>query len=399
MDNNNFDMDATMIPDDFGIQSTEILSGDQYGDLVLGDIDELEDVKKEDDEPKDSPKEKPKAQPKKSKEDEQTELENALFESEVDEDGDVVPASKPKPKETQVEEEEESDDTFNKLSKNLFELGIFNKLEDEEDVVINTPEEFKERWVKELTVQSNSQIYNFLVDKHGEEGVELFNSIFVNGVDPKDYLSKYAEIQSLKEVDLTDESTQEQVYKSYYKRLGFADDKISKKIQKLKDYGELEEEATEAHEKLLELDEKELSAKRAQKEVEEQAKSQFKAHYAQTVNQILADKLKQREFDGIPLTDKIAKETYENLVVEKYKLPSGEKLTEFDKKILELRRPENYEMKVKLWLLLQNNLDLTKVKTKAVSDKTDKLFSNMVTKEKVTKRTNPTGSNNFSQFL
>lgn len=56
-------------------------------------------------------------------------------------------------------------------------------------------------------------------------------------------------------------------------------------------------------------------------------------------------------------------------------------------------------MKVKLWLLLQNNLDLTKVKTKAVSDKTDKLFSNMVTKEKVTKRTNPTGSNNFSQFL
>lgn len=396
MDNNNFDMDATMIPDDFGIQSTEILSGDQYGDLVLGDIDELEDVKNEP-EPK---KEPAKAQPKKSKEDEQTELENALFESEVDEDGDVVPASKPKPKpEGDQIEENEVDDTFNKLSKNLFELGIFNKLEDEEDVVINTPEEFKERWVKELTVQSNSQIYNFLVDKHGEEGVEVFNSIFVNGVAPKDYLSKYAEIQSLKEVDLTDESTQEQVYKTYYKRLGFADDKIAKKIQKLKDYGELEEEATDAHEKLLELDEKELSDKRAQKEAEEQAKSQFKAHYAQTVNQILADKLKQREFDGIPLTDKIAKETYENLVVEKYKLPTGEKLTEFDKKILELRRPENYEMKVKLWLLLQNNLDLTKVKTKAVSDKTDKLFSNMVNKEKVTKRTNPTGANNFSQFL
>lgn len=398
MDNNNFDMDATMIPDDFGIQSTEILSGDQYGDLVLGDIDELEDVKEGDDEPKNTPKEKPKAQPKKSKEDEQTELENALFESEVDEDGDVVPASKSKAKEAQAQEEE-TDDTFNKLSKNLFELGIFNKLEDEEDVVINTPEEFKERWVKELTVQSNSQIYNFLVDKHGEEGVELFNSIFVNGVDPKDYLSKYTELQSLREVDLTEESTQEQVYKAYYKRLGFADDKIAKKIQKLKDYGELEEEATEAHEKLLELDEKELSDKCAQKELEEQAKAQFKAHYAQTVNQILADKLKQREFDGIPLTDKIAKETYENLVVEKYKLPSGEKLTEFDKKILELRRPENYEMKVKLWLLLQNNLDLTKVKTKAVSDKTDKLFSNMVTKEKVVKRTNPVGGNNFAQFL
>ena len=55
-------------------------------------------------------------------------------------------------------------------------------------------------------------------------------------------------------------------------------------------------------------------------------------------------------------------------------------------------------MKVKLWLLLQNNLDLSKVKTKAVSEKTDKLFSNMVTKEKVQKRTNPLGGN-FAQFL
>lgn len=393
MNTNDFDMDASMIPDDFGIQSTEILTGDQYGDLVLGNIDELEDNK----EPE-APKEKPAPKKQKQAPEENIDIEDALFETEVDEDGDVVPASRPKEK-PQDNQEDNADDTFNKLSKNLFDLGIFNKLEDEEDITINTPEEFKERWVKELTVQSNSQIYNFLVDKHGEEGVELFNSIFVNGVDPKDYLSKYTELQSLKDVDLSDESMQEQIYKSYYKRLGFADDKISKKIQKLKDYGELEEEATDAHEKLLELDEKELSSKRAQKEAEEQAKSQFKAHYAQSVNQILAEKLKQREFDGIPVTDKIAKETYENLVVEKYKLPSGEKLTEFDKKILELRRPENYEMKVKLWLLLQNDLDLSKVKTKAVSDKTDKLFSNMVNKEKVTKRTNPGGASNFSQFL
>lgn len=393
MDNNNFDMDASMIPDDFGIQSTEVLSGNQYGDLVLGNIDSLETITEE--------KEKPAPKPKQEKpKEEEIDLESAILDSEVDEDGDVVPASKQKQKPEQNQTtDDDSDDTFNKLSKNLFDLGIFSKLDEDDDLTINTPEEFKERWVKELTVQSNSQIYNFLIDKHGEEGVELFNSIFVNGVDPKDYLSKYTELQSLKDLDLTEESTQEQVYKTYYKRLGFADDKIAKKIQKLKDYGELEEEAAEAHEKLLELDEKELSVKRAEKQAEEQAKAQFKAHYAQTVNQILSEKLKQREFDGIPLTDKIARETYENLVVEKYKLPTGEKLTEFDKKILELRKPENYEMKVKLWLLLQNNLDLSKVRTKAVSDKTEKLFSNMVSKEKVVKRTNPTGGNNFAQFL
>lgn len=396
MANDNFDMDASLIPDDFGIQSTEVLSGTQYGDFILGDSNEITLAKDEPTPPaKTTPTQTVKEEPSIKDED----IQSAILDTEVDEDGDVLPAnSKPSKKESLPDQDDDDDNTFNLLAKNLYELGIFNKLDDE-DEEINTPEDFKEQWIKQLTAQSNSQIYNFLTDKHGEEGVELFNSLFVNGVDPKEYLSKYTEIQSLENIDLTEESTQEQVYKTYYKKLGWAEDKISKKIQKLKDYGELEEEATDAHEKLLELEQKELSSKKAQKEAEEEAKQQFKVHYAQSVNQILSEKLKQREFDGIPLTEKIARETYENLVVEKYKLPTGEKLTEFDKKILELRKPENYEMKVKLWLLLQNNLDLSKVKTKAVSEKTDKLFSNMVTKEKVNKRTNPLGGNNFAQFL
>ena len=396
MANDNFDMDASLIPDDFGIQSTEVLNGDQYSDFVFGeDPSTITPITKNEDKPvkKETPK---KEEDVKITEDE---IANALLDSEIDEDGDVLPAnSKPSTKQSVSKEEVPTeDDTYSTLTKDLFELGIFSKLDDE-DVEIKTPEDFKDQWIKQLTAQSNAQIYNFLTDKHGEEGVELFNSIFVNGVDPKDYLSKYTELKSLSDIDLSEESVQEQVYKTYYKKLGWADDKISKKIQKLKDYGELEEEAMDAHEKLLELEEKELAAKRATKEAEEHAKQQFKVHYAQEVNRILSEKLKQREFDGIPLTEKIAKETYENLVIEKYKLPTGEKLTEFDKKILELKRPENYETKVKLWLLLQNNLDLSKVKIKAISEKTDKLFSNLTTKEKVTKRTNPQAGN-FSQFL
>lgn len=396
MANDNFDMDASLIPDDFGIQSTEVLNGDQYSDFVFGeDPSTITPITKDNDKLVKKEVSKKEESVKVTEE----EIANAFLDSEIDEDGDVLPAnSKPSVKQSVNKDEASTEDnTYNTLTKDLFELGIFSKLDDE-DVEIKTPEDFKDQWIKQLTAQSNAQIYNFLTDKHGEEGVELFNSIFVNGVDPKDYLSKYAELKSLSDIDLSEESVQEQVYKTYYRKLGWADDKISKKIQKLKDYGELEEEAADAHEKLLELEEKELESKRANKEAEEHAKQQFKVHYAQEVNRILSEKLKQREFDGIPLTEKIAKETYENLVVEKYKLPTGEKLTEFDKKILELKRPENYETKVKLWLLLQNNLDLSKVKVKAISEKTDKLFSNLTTKEKVIKRTNPQGGN-FSQFL
>ena len=88
----------------------------------------------------------------------------------------------------------------------------------------------------------------------------------------------------------------------------------------------------------------------------------------------MSDKLKEKEFDGIPLTDQIAREGFNFLTQEKYKLPTGETLTEFDKFILELKRPENHTLKVKLALLAMKKLDLSNIKIKERNDQVSKSF-------------------------
>ena len=63
------------------------------------------------------------------------------------------------------------------------------------------------------------------------------------------------------------------------------------------------------------------------------------------------DKVKEKEFDGIPINSNLANELQDFLLVDKWKTPSGETLTDFDRSILDLKRPENHELKVKVGLL------------------------------------------------
>ena len=100
------------------------------------------------------------------------------------------------------------------------------------------------------------------------------------------------------------------------------------------------------------------------------------------------DKLKTKEFDGIPLNPKLASEVQDFLLVDKYKTASGELLSDFDKMILDLKKPENHSTKVKLALLLkvlEKDPTLSTIQKTGVTKKTDTLFSEVarqVTKDK-----------------
>jgi hypothetical protein len=143
----------------------------------------------------------------------------------------------------------------------------------------------------------------------------------------------------------------------------------------LKDYGDLEDEAKTYQEVLLNK-EKEITADLELKKAEELKTARDKElANKKSYHKILAEKLKAQEIDGIPLTDKEAVETLDYLTEKKYKLASGELLSEFDKDLMELNKPENHELKVKLGLLLKKKLDLTTVKKTAVSKKSDQLFT------------------------
>jgi hypothetical protein len=125
-------------------------------------------------------------------------------------------------------------------------------------------------------------------------------------------------------------------------------------------------------------------------EVELQQKQAVRNQYINNVQQVLQDKLKSKEFDGIPINPKLASELQDFLLVDKYKTASGETLTDFDRTILELKRPENHATKVKVALLLkilEKDPTLSTIQKTGVTKKSNELFGEVarqVTKAKST---------------
>jgi hypothetical protein len=129
---------------------------------------------------------------------------------------------------------------------------------------------------------------------------------------------------------------------------------------------------------LVKKEAQKLQELEAKSERELQQKAAIKNQYINNVQSIIQDKLKTKEFDGIPLNPKIAGELQDFLLVDKYKTNSGETLTDFDRTILELKRPENHANKVKVALLLkilEKDPTLSTIQKTGVSKKSNQLFS------------------------
>jgi hypothetical protein len=123
------------------------------------------------------------------------------------------------------------------------------------------------------------------------------------------------------------------------------------------------------------------------------------------VQTILQDKVKAKEFDGIPINPKLATELQDFLLVDKWKTPSGETLTDFDRAILDLKKPENHSQKVKIGLLLkmlEKDPTLSTIQRTGVTKKSNELFGEVarqVTKAKTPGVTNGGSANSKSWFL
>jgi hypothetical protein len=114
-----------------------------------------------------------------------------------------------------------------------------------------------------------------------------------------------------------------------------------------------------------------------QKEVQLQQQQAIKQQYHQNVNNVLQEKIKAKEFDGIPINPKLAGELQDFLVTDKYKTNSGETLTDFDRTILELKRPENHATKVKLALIMkimEKDPTLSTIQKTGITKKSNELF-------------------------
>jgi hypothetical protein len=285
------------------------------------------------------------------------------------------------------EEGEDQVSQFTALSRDLFKLGVFSKDEDEEDVNISTPEEFLDRFNNEKKKGAVEMVQNF-IGQFGEDYQQAFEAIFVKGVDPKDYFGTYNNVASFAEMDLSQENNQVTVIKQALADQGFEPEDIDTEVERLKNYGDLESVATKHHKVLVKKEAAKLQQMEQKAEQELQQKQAIKNQYIQNVQQVLQDKLKSKEFDGIPINPKLANELQDFLLVDKYKTAGGETLTDFDKTILELKRPENHANKVKVALLLkilEKDPTLSTIQRTGVSKKSNELFGEVarqVTKTK-----------------
>ena len=284
------------------------------------------------------------------------------------------------------EDDENSPSQFSALANDLFNLGVFNK-EDDEEVSINTPEEFLERFNAEKKKGANELVQNF-ISQFGEDYQQAFESIFVKGANPKEYFNTYNQIVSFAEMDLSNEQNQISVMRQALADQGFEQEDISTEIERLQNYGDLDSVAARHHKVLVKKETKKLQEIEEKAEQAQQQKAAIKNQYVTNVQTILSEKLKQKEFDGIPINSNLANELQDYLLVDKWKTPSGETLTDFDRAILDLKRPENHEMKVKMGLLLkilEKDPTLSTIQRTGVTKKSNQLFGEVarqVTKSK-----------------
>lgn len=309
-----------------------------------------------------------------------------------DEDEEDLAIVKP-PVKTEDPEEEEQVSQFTALSRDLYKLGVFtNDEEDEESAPVNTAEEFLERFNAEKKKGAIEVVNNF-IGQFGEDYQNAFDAIFVKGVNPKEYFGVYNNVTSFAELDLTDEMNQTIVLKQALTDQGFEPEDVTTEIERLKNYGDLETVAIKHHKVLVKKEAAKLQQMEATAERDLQQKTTIRNQYIQNVQSIIQEKLKTKEFDGIPINPKLANELQDFLLVDKYKTASGETLTDFDRAILEMKRPENHATKVKLALLLkilEKDPTLSTIQRTGVTKKSNELFGEVA--RQVTK--SKTGSTN-----
>lgn len=284
---------------------------------------------------------------------------------------------------TKTEEENEEDvpvSPFTTLTRDLFNLGVFSKEEGDEEPEITTGEAFLERFNQEKK-KGAIEVVNQFIGQFGDDYQQAFEAIFVKGADPKEYFGTYNNIQNFAEMDLAQEANQIAIVRQMLTDQGLDPEDVTSEIEQIKSYGNLEEKSQKYHKVLV----KKEAAKLAQIEQDSERKLQhqqaIKQQFVSNVNTVLQNKLKTKEFDGIPINPKLAGELQDFLITERYKTPSGETLTEFDRAILDLKRPENHEKKVKLGLLLkilEVDPTLSTIQNAGVSKKTDALFGEVI---------------------
>lgn len=383
------------LSDDFGIEGTQVLASKDLNTFLLSDPSKVksraeEEAKKKAEAEKaalEAEEEEKKKKDPKAKQPEKVDPNKAFADFlSGTEETEETETKEPVETEQQIEETEQvetpsvtdDDNPYTTLGKDLMRLGVFSRNSEEEtedNLNISSPEDFLERFNLEKKKGAVNILENFL-SQYGDEYRKMFDAVFAKGVDPKEYLEGFVKLEALSNIDISTEQNQERVVREYYRGFKWDEEKITNKINRMKDYGELEDEAKSYHEILKAKESETLSSKEAAKEEQKKTKQVLDAQTATSYNKILQESVKKGSLLGFPINAEKAKKVFQYVNDKPYQLEgTGEKLSTMEKELLELNRPENHEKKLLLGFILESGLDLSIIKKAAVSEESKELFN------------------------
>lgn len=286
---------------------------------------------------------------------------------------------------------------FESLSRDLIKLGVFE--DNEEDDIPQTDQEFLQRFNLEAQKRAQYALESHL-SRFGEDRRQLFDAIFNKNVDPASYLESFVKVEKFSDMDMTKEANQEKVVRASMKNQGFDDEDVDSEVERLKEYGDLQKVSEKYHKAVVKQELKKLEEQAAISQQKLFLEEQRNIEYVNSVTNILNEKLKQKGFDGLSVTPAVAQKTRDFLVNKTWKLPSGELITDFDKFILDLQKPENFPVKIKLSLLALSGFDFNKISKNISSKENSELFDSLTRQQKKTavKKEKPK-EDLFSDFL
>lgn len=337
--------------DIFGISDTKLIEDDLFGDKPV--IKPETALTPASDEDKQLEQQSGKAKTDKelkAEADKKKKAEEALDPLKVEEDlfgGDKQPKNT---KPAQQEPVTTNDDEFNDIeafATDLFEKGILTR-DSEEEELPSTMEELMDKMSGEGEKIAIQRIESF-ASKHGDEYRDFFDAVFVDGVHPDEYFAKHKELTDFSSLDMTLEDNQVKVVETALRKQGLEPDQISKKIRSLKLNAELENDALMYQGALVKSQEKELITQREQSKLKLEQKAAAENYYKTTIQNLASEKLKGKDFDGVPITKEVASGAYKMLTEKRWKDPNtGYIFTDFDYAMRELDNPKNLATKFKL---------------------------------------------------
>lgn len=294
--------------------------------------------------------------------------------------------------------DEESDDInyFEVFGKGLVKAGLL----DAEDVENQewTEQSFLDKMSETIEKRAWDTLEELATETYGEAGVKLVEDIFINKVPIQQYLQMFNNEQIVDNVDLSNEVNQERVVRLYLAKTGMDEDEIEDQLTFAKDNDRLGSYAKKYHGKLVERMQHEratLAQDNAQRVQEVQQKEQQRQ---QQYASVLEDSIKKGEIEGYPINETTASDLFDFVLSKPHVLPNGQRITDFEFKLATMRQEEPSKF-LAIARLVQNDLDLTPMKRKGVTEETNSIFNDLKTKTKKSTKGTKSNQDLFTRYF